>query len=145
MESDQDISDLRREVAGLRWCVFIGAGGVLVVLALVNLFLVSSLPGGVVSWEKILEDMLGSTTKLPLATQWALNYGRAAGRLLPTALIISFTLAVLAFMNVMRFSWKFALVAVIAALMLVAHAGFILLGEYIAFMQIVAGIGGSSV
>lgn len=136
MEQDSTISDLRREVAGLRFGLFLMMLGVVGLFALANLYAIACLP----RYEKIFEDMLGSRDKLPELTKFFLGYGRAGGGLLPYALLFSGCAVTFAIMNWMRKSWRFMLVGIVAIILLIIHATLLGFSLNMPLIQIIQGI-----
>jgi len=141
MEQDSAIGDLRREVAGLRFGIFLGIVVILALLTLANLFSITFIP----RYEKIFEDMLGSTSKLPELTKWIIGYGRAGNGLLPYALVFSCFALGVAIMNWMRKSWTFILVGIVTFLLLGLHMIVLNLACNMPLIQIIQGINEKSV
>jgi hypothetical protein len=137
MDIDQTVSDLRREVAGLRLGIFLGATAILCFMILINLFVGVLLPP---KFEKIFEDMLGSSSKLPDLTRWVIAYSRGAGGLLPAAVILSIGGFLFAWMNWVRNSWRMVLIAVAAFILLALHLLVLNLALFMPLIQIISGI-----
>lgn len=136
MDQTETISELRREVAGMRFGLFLVATGGLIALALWNVFAIGNIP----RMEKIFEDMLGSRDKLPELTKWIIGYGRAGAGLMPIVVVGFLTVISWSVMLLMRHTWKFLLVAIVAALLLTVHGQIIGTGLNMPLMQIIQGI-----
>ena len=136
MDQSDTVGELRREIAGLRFGLFLTATVVLLALALWNLFVAWNIP----KYEKIFEDMLGSRDKLPDLTKWVIGYARFGGNLMPFAAIGSFVLITWSVMLLTRHSWRFMLVAVFAIIGLTLHGLIITVAVNIPLMQIIQGI-----
>ena len=137
MDETETISELRREVAGLRFGIFLGATVVMASFAFLNLIAVLSIP----KFEKIFEDMLGSRDKLPELTKWVFVYGGWGGNLMPFVAISSFALITWSVMLLTRHSWRYILVAVFAVFGLILHGLVITMALYLPLIQIIQGIG----
>jgi hypothetical protein len=139
MDQSDTVSELRREVAGLRFGLFLTATVVLLSFALLNLLVVWNIP----KYEKIFEDMLGSRDKLPELTKWVIGYGRLGGNLMPFAAIVSFVLITWSVMLLTRHSWRFMLVAIFAVFGLILHGLAITVALNMTLVQIIQGINGA--
>ncbi len=137
MDQDQTIGDLRREVAGLRFGLFLLMLGLVAFVGLANFYAVVGLP----RYEKIFEDMLGSRDKLPELTKWVFVYGGWGGNLMPFVAISSFALITWSVMLLTRHSWRYILVAVFAVFGLILHGLVITMALYLPLIQIIQGIG----
>jgi len=136
MDQSDTVSELRREVAGLRLGLFLTATVILVALAFWNLFVVFNIP----KYEKVFEDMLGSRDKLPELTKWVIGYARLGGNLMPLAAVGAFSLGAWSVMLLTRHSWKFMLVAILAIIGLILHGLAITAAMQFPLMQIIQGI-----
>jgi hypothetical protein len=137
MDQSDTVSELRREVAGLRFGLFLTATVILGALALWNLFVAFNIP----KYEKIFEDMLGSRDKLPVITKWVVDYARlGGGQLMPIAVVGAFSLGAWSVMLLTRHSWKFMLVAILAVIGLTLHGLVITAAMQFPLMQIIQGI-----
>lgn len=136
MEQDSTVSDLRREVAGLRFGLFLMMLGLVAFVGLANLYAVVGLP----RYEKIFEDMLGSKDKLPELTKLIFTYSRAGGGLLPYAVVFSLCALAFALMNWTRKSWRFMLVGMLVILLLGMHAIMLGVSMNMPLIQIIQGI-----
>ena len=117
MDHDSTLSDLKHELAEIRFGLFMGAILLLIVLMIWNLAEAMSISKA----ARHFEDVYGSLDKLPVLTNWVIAYGRWGEGYLPFAFICSFTIATVAVMNLTRRSSQFVWIAAIAIAVLVAH------------------------
>ncbi len=136
MDETETIHQLRREVVGLRFGIFLISTAVLGAFALVNLIAVLYIP----KFEKIFEDMLGSRDKLPELTKWVIGYARVGGNLMPLVVIGSFVLIAWSVMLLTRHTWKFMLVTMFAVSGLILHGLVITMALNLPLLQIIQGI-----
>jgi hypothetical protein len=137
MDQSDTVSALRREIAGLRFGLFMTATVLLAALALWNFFVVWSIP----KYEKIFEDMLGSREKLPEPTKIVINYARLGGNLMPIVVVGAFALGAWSAMLLTRHSSKFMIVALLAIIVLTLHGVIVNMAMKLPAIQIFQGIG----
>jgi hypothetical protein len=136
MDQSEAVNALRREVAGLRFGIFLTATVLLAALAVWNIFVAWTIP----KYEKIFEDMLGSRDKLPALTKMVIDYARLGGNLMPIAAVGAFAVGSWSMMLLMRHSWRFMLVALLAIIALILHGFIITVAINSPMIQIVEGI-----